>query len=120
MQGNVNMTIPGGETVAGEFEMTSDELVIYEVKSSPLWGAFGLVGALVGNAIAKRSVAFDLKFKWIEKIEKGKFGIRKNACYITTKTGEIYIAIFNHPEETIDYLQRVVDQCSDEGAWADS
>jgi len=108
MEGNVNLTFSDGSVIVGEFELTPTNFIIYEVKSSPLWVMFGALGALIGHALGKREKVFKLNIHDIEKIEIKKYKLKKDGCFITTTSGETYVALFNHAEETIGYLQRAI------------
>ncbi len=115
MEDEVNFTCPDGSIFVGKAEITDSALIIYQKNVSNVSLLFGAVGAIIGNALAEREEVWRIFIDDIISIERKRYRLRKNGCYISLKNGETCVAIFRYPEETIGYLERVVEQQRMEG-----
>lgn len=71
----------------GHLTLTSTRLELRAKKA--VVGGFGLLGAIIGSAVQKKTYGFDLEFGQIKKIEIGKFR-RIKTLDVTDNQHKIY------------------------------
>ncbi len=109
MKGDVSVVFSDGSRLDGKYEITPTNFIVYESNNSPLWSSmFGLVGALVSEAVSKYEEAFNLPIADIKNIEIKKYKFDKRACFIETTSRETYIALFSRAQQANDYLQSLI------------